>query len=94
MKRVKTKPKSQKRITITPTELNRIKRDIARSTTQKAMLLILLATADEKGLTDEEMVAVWNRADRYGGYIDKHIVKLRQLQAFLEKVTGAKLEGW
>lgn len=94
MKRVKTKPKTQKRITLTVTELNRIKRDVTRTTTQKAMLLILLATADEVGLTDDDMVAVWTRADRYGGYIDNHIVKLRELQKALEKATGTTMEGW
>lgn len=94
MKRVKTKPKTQKRITLTVTELNKIKRDVTRTTTQKAMLLILLATADEVGLTDDDMVAVWTRADRYGGYIDNHIVKLRELQKALEKATGTTMEGW
>ena len=94
MKRVKTKPKTQKRITVTEAELRKVKRDVTREATSMAALLMLLATADEVGLTENEMVAIWKRADRYGGYIDNHTVKLREVQTLLEKATGTKIKGW
>lgn len=94
MKRIKPKPKKQKKIAISETQLNRIKREITDITTQKAMLLILLATADEKELNDDELEAVWKRATRYANHLDEHVVKLREVQGYLEKATGVKINGW
>lgn len=92
MKRVKTPKKSH--IQITPKELERIKREVTKSATDKATLLVLCATADEIGLSDEQLCDIMERVNRYAGYIDEHVVKLRDVQKSLENNIDVKLSGW
>lgn len=91
MKRFK-QPKTA--ITVPRKELEQIKRDIARETTEKAMLLILAAAVDVIGMTDEQAIKTYKTADRYAGYIDDHLARLLDLQKTIEKGTGMKMRGW
>lgn len=52
------------------------------------------AASDEIGLTDEQACDIFRRANRYGEYMDDHIVRIQQLQETIEKGTGIKFEGW
>lgn len=94
MKRVKTKPKKQKRITITPMQLNKIKRDITKVATDKACLILLAAATDELNLTEEQFCDVMVRTDRYAEYVDSHIAKMEDIRKTIEKSTGITLKGW
>lgn len=91
MKRFK-QPKTA--ITVPRKELERIKRDIAKETTEKACLLVLLAAIDEVGLTEDQFCDIVVRTSRYATYIDDHIVDLEDLRKSIEKNTGVKLKGW
>lgn len=91
MKRFK-QPKTA--ITVPRKELERIKQDIARETTEKAMLLILAAAVDTVGMTAEQAINTYTTADRYAGYIDDHLARLLDLQKTIEKGTGIKMKGW
>ena len=90
MKRFK-QPKTA--ITVPRKELERIKRDIAKETTEKACLLVLLAAIDEVGLNENQFCNIAMRSSRYANYIDGHIVELEDLRKSIEKNTGVKLKG-
>lgn len=51
MNRVKTKPKKRK-ITLGDTELNKLKRDITKTATDKACLIVLAAMVGELHVDD------------------------------------------
>lgn len=93
MKRVKIK-KQKKQIVITETELNKIKRDITKTATDKACLILLAAATDELGLTEEQFCKVMERTDRYAGYISNHIGKMEDIRKTIQKNTGIELRGW
>ena len=91
MKRFKP-PKTA--VSLSRKELNRIKAEIASDTTEKAMLLILAATADTIDMTDDQVCEVYETAKQYGEYIDTHLVRIIDVQNTIEKRTGIKLKGW
>ena len=91
MKRFK-QPKTA--VTISRKELTEIKRRIAKETTEKAMLLVLVAAIDELGLTENQLCEIATRASRYAGYIDDHLVQMEDVRKSIEKNTGVKLKGW
>ena len=74
--------------------MQRIKSKVTDDVTKKALLLFLSAASDEIGLTDEQACDIFRRANRYGEYMDDHIVRIQQLQETIEKGTGIKVEGW
>ena len=91
MKRFK-QPKTA--VTMSKKDIRRLKKDIADETTEKAMLLILAAAVDTVGMTDKQVIDTFVTADRYAGYIDDHLARLRDLQKTIEKGTGIKMWGW
>lgn len=93
MKRAGKKPKSNQ-VRMTAKEIDRLKKDVTKSAVDKSVLLILAAATDELHLTDDQLAAIMIRTNRYAGYIDDHLVKLKDIQASIEKSTGIKLKGW
>ena len=94
MKRAKIKPKPQKKITLSMTELNKIKRDITKLATDKACLILLAAAVDEFSLTEEQICNVMERTNRYAGHVDNHVAKMEDIRKSIEKQTGIMLRGW
>lgn len=94
MKRVKKTKKKQQKYNVSEKQLQRIKSKVTDDVTKKALLLFLSAASDEIGLTDEQTCDIFRRANRYGEYMDDHIVRIQQLQETIEKGTGIKFEGW
>ena len=86
------KPKN-KNITLTESKIEKIKTEVTKSAVSKASLLMMMAARDELNLDDEQICAVMIRMDRYAVYVDDKIVKLKDIQAMIEKNTGLKLEG-
>ena len=94
MKRVKKTKKKQQKYNVSEKQLQRIKSKVTDDVTKKALLLFLSAASDEIVLTDEQECDIFRRANRYGEYMDDHIVRIQQLQETIEKGTGIKFEGW
>ncbi len=57
---------------------------------EKAFLLMATAAADELDLDDDKLVAIAQRAARYAGYVDDHLIRMNQVSETLEKKTGIK----
>lgn len=91
MKRFK-QPKTA--VTMSKKDLERMKVELSDEITEKAMLLILAAAVDTVGMTEEQVINTFMTADRYAGYIDDHLARLRDLQKTIEKGTGIKMKGW
>lgn len=94
MKRVKKPKKKSQKHNVSEKQLQRIKNKVTDDVTKKALILFLSAASDEIGLTDEQACDIFRRANRYGEYMDDHIVRIQQLQETIEKGTGIKFEGW
>ena len=84
MKRAK-KPKQEK-YTVSRKQL----KEICDEQVEKAFLLMATAAADEMDLDDDELVAIAQRAARYAGYIDDHLIRMNQVSKTLEEKTGIK----
>lgn len=94
MKRAKIKPKKRKKINVSVTELNKIKRDVTKTATDKACLILLAAVVDEMGLTDDQLCQIMERTDRYAKHVDNHLVKMEDIRKTIEKGTEIKMCGW
>ena len=92
MKRAK-KPK-KKPVTMTTTQVEKLKDEVRRDVLDKMCLLILAAVSDTVKVTDEELCEIMTRTNRYAGYIGKHAVQMKDIQNTIEKGTGVKLKGW
>ena len=91
MKRAKPK---KKHITLTGAKVDKMKSDICDEATQKAMLIFLAALHDDYGFGEKRLCQVLETASKYGEYIDKHLVSIRQTQEIIEKGTGLKFKGF
>lgn len=92
MKRAK-KPK-KKPVTMTTTQVEKLKDEVRRDVLDKMCLLILAAVSDEVGLTEDEICNIMRRTDRYAGYLGQHLAQMKDIQSTIEKNTGVKLKGW
>ena len=81
-------------MTMSKKDIQRLKKNIADEATEKAMLLILAAAVDTVGMTEKQVIDTFMTAERYAGYIDDHLARLRDLQKTIEKGTGIKMLGW
>ena len=84
MKRVK-KPKQEK-YTVSRKKL----KEMCDEQVEKAFLLMATAAADEMDLDDDKLVAIAQRAARYAGYVDDHLIRMNQVSKTLEEKTGIK----
>ncbi len=83
MKRVKKPKKKNQKRNVSEKQLQRIKNKVTDDVTK-----------DEIGLTDDQVCAIFKRANLYGGYLDEHLVKIKLVQETVEKGTGIKFKGW
>ena len=95
MKRAKPKKnKKKKQVTMTQSRYYQMKREVSHDLMDRAILLVLKATADEKDLTFDEICGIAIRTNRYADHIEEELVELRQFQKSLEATTGYKYKGW
>lgn len=92
MKRVKTK-KKKPHITMTQSKVKQMKMDATKEATDKACLVLLAAAVDVLKLDEDQIVEVMETTSRYVRYLDKHLVKIVDVQKTLEK-SGISLKGW
>lgn len=92
MKRVK-KPK-KKQITMTRTEVDKLKNRVSYEVTDRVTLLILAAVVDEVGINDTQICNIAKRTNRYSDYIKEHYVHMEDIRKTIEKGTGVKMKGW
>ncbi len=85
---------NKKHITLTQSQIKKMKSDICNEATQKALLIFLSALHDEYGFGEKRLCQVLETASRYGEYLDKHLVSIRQTQEIIEKGTGLQLKGF
>lgn len=88
MKRVKKPKKKNQKHNVSEKQLQRIKNKVTDDVTKKALLLFLSAASDEIGLTDEQACDIFRRANRYGEYMDDHIVRIQKLQETMARSKG------
>lgn len=86
--------KKKEKIVMTKAQVDRMKREITKEATDKATLLVLMATSDELGLTVDQIGRIGILIDRYAGYVEDKLVDLRFMQKTLEKQTGLRYKGW
>lgn len=86
--------KGKQPIKLTLAQVNRIKEQAVKEAVDKAFILLLLAAHDAHGLDDDQLCEIAKTADRYAGYVDDKLVRLREVQEILEKNTGIKYIGW
>ena len=86
--------KKKKHITLTSAKVDKMKSDICDDATQRALLIFLAALHDEYGFGGKRLCKVLETASRYGEYLDKHLISIRQTQEIIEKGTGLKFKGF
>lgn len=92
---IRAKPKKKKqKVTMTSKQVMELKRETTKEAVDKATLLVLLATADEIGLTEDQIGDIAVRIDRYAEHVDSKLVDLRKVKELIEKQTGLKFKGW
>lgn len=70
MKRVKTKNKANKKFYVSQKQMHKVAKETARNALESAMALVLAATRDTLGLTEEQAKQIKILADRYSDYIN------------------------
>lgn len=93
MKRAKKPKTKDPKYTLSEKQMQKVKNKVTDEIIKKTLLLFLSAAVDEVGLTDDQVCAIWKTANRYGEYIDQHLVKIQLVQETIEKGTGIKFKG-
>ena len=90
----RAKPKNKKpHVTLTQSKVKQMKMDATKEATDKACLVLLAAAVDVLKLDEDQIVKVMETTSRYIKYLDKHLVKIADVQKTLEK-SGVSLRGW
>ena len=84
----RTRPAKQKKHYVTEKELEKIKKQVSREVTNKAMLLAMCAVADEFEATDEQICKCAARIERYCEYLDTKLAKLNDFSKAIKQSTG------
>ena len=82
MQRAKIK---KKKIQLTASELNKIKREVTKNATD---------VADELSIDDDQLCNIMSRTNRYASYLSNHIAKMEDIRKTIQKKTGILLKGW
>ena len=97
MKRIKKRKKKNSRCacqkyTLTNKQLKQIKADVTSEAVTKTGMLYLVALA-EKGWGEDDIVDLFETISRYTKYIDDKVVKIKEIQAMIERKTGITIKG-
>lgn len=71
-------------------QIMRLKRDIANEATHKAFLLTIAAMADTLNLDEEKICEVAKDVERWAQQLDRHILKINEISAVIERKTGVR----
>lgn len=91
MQRAKIK---KKKVQLTASELNKLRREITKNATDKACLILLAAVADELSIDDDQLCNIMSRTNRYASYVSNHIAKMEDIRKTIQNKTGITLKGW
>lgn len=71
-------------------QIERLKRDIANEATHKAFLLTIAAMADTLNLNEDKICEVAEDVERWAEQLDRHILKVNEISAVIERKTGIR----
>lgn len=80
----------KRHVTLTQAQITKMKSDIVDEAMEKALLIFLSALHDEYGFGEKRLCKVLETANRYGEYLDDHLITIREVQKIIEKNTGMK----
>ena len=92
MKRAKPKRDARAKYTLSDKQLKKIKADVTAEAVTKTGMLYLVALA-EKGWGEDDIVDLFETISRYTKYIDDKVVKIKEIQAMIERKTGITIKG-
>ena len=84
--------KGKKPITLNQAEINKIKLAATRDAVTRATDLFILAAKDELKLSDDKLIKVLQRADRYAEHLDNHSVDMAQIAALRMAKSEIRVE--
>lgn len=90
--RPKTKKDIRKKYTLSEKQLMKVKQEVTEEAVTKTGLLYLAALAD-RGWSDDDIVDLFEEIRRYVGYLDDKLVRIKEVQAVIEKKTGMVIKG-
>lgn len=85
-----SRPKKQKSITISKTQLRRHDDEVV----QKMIILSAAYLMDEMDYSEDRIVEYWEGLTRYAEAIDQKLITIRQVNDIIEQHTGLKLGEW
>ena len=91
-KRVKNKHDARAKYTLSDKQLKKIKAEVTAEAVTKTGMLYLVALA-EKGWGEDDIVDLFETISRYTKYIDDKVVKIKEIQAMIERKTGITIKG-
>ena len=91
-KRVKNKRDARAKYTLSDKQLKKIKEEVTAEAVTKTGMLYLVALA-EKGWSEDDIVDLFETISRYTKYIDDKVVKIKEIQAMIERKTGITIKG-
>ena len=92
MKRVNKKRDVRVKYTLSDKQLAKIKAEATSEAVVKTGMLYLVALA-EKGWNEDQIVDLFETISRYTKYIDDKVVKIKEIQAMIERKTGITIKG-
>lgn len=69
-------------------QLDRVKRQVTKEATARAMLLCVAAMAEHLHLTDEQICSTAETINRWSGFIDQKILRLNEVSDIIKEETG------
>lgn len=69
-------------------QLDKVKRQITKEATAKAMLLCVAAMAEHLHLTDEQICSTAVNIDRWADFMDQKILRINEVSDIIKNKTG------
>lgn len=69
-------------------QLDKVKRQITKEATAKAMLLCVAAMAEHLQLTDEQICSTAVNIDRWADFMDQKILRINEVSEIIKNKTG------
>jgi len=84
----RAKKAKQNQITLKPKDVEKLKEQLSKEITSKAILITMCAIRDELQISDTKIFRSAERVDRYASALDNHIVKINDFSKSLKANTG------
>lgn len=81
---------TKKHVTLTSADIKKMKREAVAEAVERSLLVFLTAAYDSCKLSEDDLIKIMDRANRYAEYIEENLVSTKVVKDIIQKNIGLR----